>query len=244
MKEDLSIFEGIVSSRKTTKVMAERDLPDSQKKELIDRILACAGWAPFHRACDYLHRPEATNASVQPTGIEPWRFHMVDSENCRRLRALTSTMEAAGKIPAMLASASAVAIATWLPNPLQQSQEKKCDPASTNSNCRFDTSHAEYFEPTVENVEHIAAASAAVQSLLLAATAAGLLSYWSSGGVLRSPVILDRLAIPLSQRVLGVIFLFPTTLPDSSSVQIVGSKLRVSRGGLNAWSRWVSISEP
>jgi len=153
-------------------------------------------------------------------------------------------MDAAGKIPAMLASALTTIIATWLPNPPLERKMNELENSDENlmdsKNSPFVT---EYFEPTVENVEHIAAASAAVQSLLLAATAAGLLNYWSSGGVLRSLRILDLLGIPRNQRVLGAIFLFPMVQPESQSAQVVGSKLREVRGGIDAWSRWITISE-
>ena len=250
MQDDLTTYERIASNRKTTKVMSECNLPLTDHRVLVERLLTCAAWAPFHRSCDRDHRNEELAASGQPTGIEPWRFHILDSAESRRLRSIAQSMEAAGKIPAMLASALATIIATWLPNSPQSSVTSTAVSANTNiwpadqvidSPLSIDS---ESFEPTVENVEHIAAASAAVQSLLLAATAAGLRNYWSSGGVLRSPTILRLLGIPATQRVLGIIFLFPATLPDSSLVQAVGSKLRESRGPLEAWSRWVALDHP
>lgn len=244
MVEELLGFERLVRSRKTTKVLAEHDWPTTNGKELIERIVACAGWAPFHRACENIHRSSEWNTDTQLSGIEPWRFHLVNSENCRRLRTITNTMEAAGKIPAMLASAEALAIATWLPNAPQQSKSEEYGSLeSTHSRTGVADADSEYFEATLENVEHIAAAAAAVQSLLLAATAAGLQNYWSSGGVLRSPEVLTRLGIPLNQRVLGAVFLFPAAATHSPPAQIVGSKLRDNRGAFPAWSRWVSISE-
>ncbi len=50
------------------------------------------------------------------------------------------------------------------------------------------------FAVTLTNVEHIAAAYAAIQNLLLAATARGIRNYWSSGGVLRLPSVLNNWA--------------------------------------------------
>jgi nitroreductase len=127
----------------------------------------------------------------------------------------------------MLASADAMIMATWLPNP-----------SSTGS---ATTSDSEAFEPTLGNVEHIAAASAAVQSLLLAATAAGFETYWSSGGVLRSRELFDYLNIPAQQRLLGAIFLFPHYVPRNAKVEIAESKLRGERHPASHWSRWVEL---
>ncbi len=64
-------------------------------------------------------------------------------------------------------------------------------------------------------MEHIAAASAAIQNLLLAATARGISNYWSSGGVLRSAQVFQQLGIPRQQILLGAIFLFPSEIGDA-----------------------------
>jgi nitroreductase len=184
--------------------------------------MSAAGWAPFHKICSADHRGED-----QLSGIEPWRFHALDADACRHLRTRVIDREAAGKIPAMLASADAMIMATWLPNP--------------PSNGFLTTGDNEAFEPTLGNVEHIAAASAAVQSLLLAATAAGFETYWSSGGVLRSRELFDYLNIPAQQRLLGAIFLFPQNVPRSDQVEIAESKLRAERRPTSHWSRWVEL---
>lgn len=247
MSEDLLSFERIACNRRTNKVLAEDDQPVTDQRLLVERLLSCAGWAPFHRMCSNEHRtggqsPFENDNAHRLAGVEPWRFYPIDSANCRRLRLITQEMEAAGKIPAMLASAVSTIVATWLPNPPQGQLLGEFEDSAADSpdskNCMSDP---EFFEPTLENVEHIAAASAAVQSLLLAATAAGLLNYWSTGGVLRSPKILNLLGIPSNQRVLGVIFLFSPETQELPSVQVVGSKLRESRGALHHWSRWVFL---
>ncbi len=131
----------------------------------------------------------------------------------------------------MLAAASHLIIATWLPNP-----------ANSASKAESSTLAHEVFEPTIDNVEHIAAASAAIQTLLLAATAAGISNYWSSGGVLRTPELFSKLGIPDNQRLLGAIFLFPAEVPDDCSVEIATSKLRAQRSSSSAgWSRVVKL---
>lgn len=220
--EALETFERIASQRKTVKMMTDAEVGGSRSGIPLDRLLSCAGWAPFHRMCSPDHRSERD----QPAGIEPWRFHLLEASDCRVLREFVLPMPASGKIPAMLACCDALVLATWLPNP-RQDASNHADP--------------EAFEPTVENVEHIAAASSAVQTLLLAATAAGIDNYWSSGGVLRSAPVFELLGIPKLQRLLGAIFLFPN--PDTLEVppQRVSSKLRESRGDQSAWSRRVRL---
>ncbi len=225
MNHDLETIARIAQARKTVKILAESELPTTSDAYSIDRLLACAGWAPFHKVCHAEHRQGELN------GIEPWRFHCLDAQQCRKLSHQVSQMEAAGKIPAMLAAASYLIIATWLPNP-----------TSAPNAAESSALEHEAFEPTIDNVEHIAAASAAVQTLLLAATAAGISNYWSSGGVLRTPALFCNLGIPNNQRLLGAIFLFPAQVPDDCSVEIATSKLRAQRSSsANAWSRAVKL---
>ena len=220
---NLDAFEQLVQRRKTIKVLAQDSFPAADQRLVVERLLAAAGWAPFHKVCSTDHRGDG-----QLSGIEPWRFHALDGEACRHLRMRVIDREAAGKIPAMLASADAMILATWLPNP----------PVAGS----IPASDSEAFEPTLGNVEHIAAASAAVQSLLLAATAAGFETYWSSGGVLRSPEIFNYLNIPDQQRLLGAIFLFPGNVHASDKIEIAESKLRAERRPASDWSRWVELS--
>jgi nitroreductase len=219
---NLDSFELLAQRRKTVKVLAQASFPAADCRAVVQRVMAAAGWAPFHKICSADHRGDE-----QLGGIEPWRFHALDADACRNLRTHVVDREATGKIPAMLASADAMIMATWLPNP----------PAGGLAT----TSDNESFEPTLGNVEHIAAAAAAVQSLLLAATAAGFETYWSSGGVLRSPGLFELLSIPTQQRLLGAIFLFPQNVPRSDQVEIAESKLRVERRPMSHWSRWVDL---
>jgi nitroreductase len=220
----MDTFEQLARSRKTVKVLSHDSLPPVDRRAEVDRLLAAAGWAPFHKVCSSEHRGDESHG-----GIEPWRFHSLDAHACRRLRTRLVNRTDVGKIPAMLAAADAMVIANWLPNPL-----------ANGSNLADDN---EAFDPTPANVEHIAAASAAVQSLLLAGTAAGMRTYWSSGGVLRTPEIFDLLGISKQERLLGAIFLFSSDVRASESIEIAESKLRPQRGPLASWSRWIEIHE-
>ena len=205
-----------IRARKTVKILAEQNLPVADHRELVDALLSLAGQAPFHRACEECQR----QASPQ-SGIEPWRFHALDAASCRKLRTQIPT-ENAGKLPAMLAAADTLIMATWLPN----------------SNDTQNVGDEPGFAATINNMEHIAAAAAAIQNLLLAATARGISSYWSSGGVLRSTQVFNLLGIPSSQILLGAVFLFPTEYGDA---ELATSKLRAHRGSVDAWSRWVTL---
>lgn len=215
--------------RHTKKVLASAELPTRDCSATVDELMALASWAPFHRACDESHRTARDGANPTLNAIEPWRFYALKAVDCRRLPALLPT-ENAGKIPAMLAAADALILATWLPNPANS------PPPTTATGEPI----ADWFEPTLANMEHIAAASAAVQNLLLAATARGIDNYWSSGGVLRSTEIFSRLGISMAEIMLGAIFLFPQ---DTKDAECVGSKLRAHRSPASAWSRWFSLPE-
>ena len=61
----------------------------------------------------------------------------------------------------MLNVAKSTIVMTWLP--------------------KKDPDRGQLFEPDLKNMEHIAAASAATQNILIGATSLGLRSYWSSG---------------------------------------------------------------
>lgn len=205
-----------IRSRKTIKILASDGLPIGDHRQVVNEILSLAGQAPFHRACEERHRqPNSLN------GIEPWRFYALDADACRKLRTKIP-LENAGKIPAMLAAADALIMSTWLPNAAEV-PDMDGEPG---------------FAATINNMEHIAAASAAIQNLLLAATARGVSNYWSSGGVLRSEQVFSQLGIPRSQILLGAIFLFPKEFGDA---ELATSKLREHRSSREAWSRWVSL---
>ncbi len=213
--------EQAIEQRKTIKVLATEDLPCRDIRQTVQELIRVAGWAPFHRACEETHRQNDLR------GVEPWRFYSLDASACRRLKSLIPK-ENAGKIPMMLASADALVLVTWLPN--------ASDAPPIDGERGFAANH--------QNMEHIAAASAAIQNLLVAATARGIANYWSSGGVLRLPVVFGQLGIPTTEILLGAIFLFPDESAwrnSASKPEVVTSKLRESRQSPAAWSRWISL---
>lgn len=119
------------------------------------------------------------------------------------------------KIPRLLAGADALIMVTWLP-----------DPSSTGEP-----------ELSTNNIEHIAATSAAIQNLILAAEARAMYTYWSSGGVLRDAEIFDFLGIPHTQKLLGAIFLAST---EQATIEPAPGANRDKRG--EDWFTWLNLT--
>jgi nitroreductase len=210
-----NIVDEVIRARRTSKVLAAEPLPlpADGARGMVEELVAAAGWAPFHKPAARGHT-EGAMAS-----IVPWRFHLLDASGCRAPRQELLRRGDKTKVPPMLGAATALVQATWLPNP------PKGAPAGL-------------FEATVENMEHIAAAGAAVQNLLLAATARGIPTYWSSGGVLRGPEAFGWMGIPADQVLLGSLFLFP---PDAHGAEVLPGSHRDRRGRPGDWSRWVTL---
>ena len=65
----------------------------------------------------------------------------------------------------------------------------------------------------IPQVEEVAAASAAIQNILLGATAQGIASFWSTGGMTHSPSLKEYLQLGAEDVVMGLIFLGYTDEP-------------------------------
>ncbi|MEM9354008.1 MAG: nitroreductase family protein [Planctomycetota bacterium] len=218
----LDSLRQVIQDRRTLKVLADPEspweAPDPAVRDRLAELLQAASHAPFHYPADQSHRTEPLTSPV------PWRFHVLDGEACRRLleRLLSEDIES-GKIANMLAAADALVLATWLPDPQE--------PALA----------FQEFAPTLRNMEHIAAASAAVQNLLLLATAVGSNNYWSSGGVLRSERVYDWAGIDPKQIMLGAVFLFPQ---DTGTADAKPGANRGRQGPAPSWLRWADLKQP
>lgn len=208
-----------LANRVTSKVLADPENPLSPKglKQVeIDEWLSFAGQAPFHHPAERVHKSELSSPV-------PWRMYKFDSTSCRSLLAYLNENADAGKICNMLAACDAMVLVTWTPD-------------AANG----DLGDTILFEGTERNMEHVAAASAAVQNLLLLATEAGWRTYWSTGGVLRTPQIFDLYGIPNQEILLGAIFIYPQDVGDS---EIRKGKLSDARGDVDDWSRWVALTD-
>jgi nitroreductase len=217
------LFESVsqvVRDRQTRKVLADPSSPLMLSESAAERgdrqlveSLQVAGMAPFHydRGVDSL--------------AEPWRAYVMSHGCCREVaRALPTWLEetdqSPGKLPAMLAACGATVLVTWLP------QFRGID------------------DPKPEQIdvddEHLAAASAMVQNLLLLLTARGVGTYWSSGGGFKQPAIKQRLGIPTSEKLLAAVFVeYPETM--SIDVERKPGKHRESRSA--KWIRPVRLLE-
>ncbi len=215
-------IDDAIRTRKTVKMQVEPDSPlpaDTDIRATLEELVSLAGWAPFHKACDRSHRGASRV-------VEPWRFYILEAAACRKLIApVNEKAKRPGRVPYILAAADALIQVTWLPDPV----EEGADPVADGS-----------YAPTMTNQEHIAATAAAVQTLLLAATARGLTTYWSSGGFLRSPEMFELMGIPGEQILLGSVFVFPDTY-ESETWSPGG--MRVRRSEAEAWAAWVDLPD-
>ena len=208
----MSNVETSARNRKTVKLLGDPDRPappGDLDRATIEALVEAAGWAPFHRPAF------AAREQGNPI-VEPWRFTMLDAAACRALLPrLSEIPKPPGKISNMLAVADALLLVTWLPEPSDDG-----------------------WQATAFNMEHIAAGSAAIQTLMLTATERGIASYWSSGGALGTPEAFAILGIEPTDVLLGAVFLFPD---NSENAEAVPGKMREKRSARDAWSRWVVL---
>ena len=210
----IKFVDKVISERKTLKVLTENQYSFSLASSIVEELLEAASWAPFHRPASKSHCK-----SSELSSMVPWRFYILNEKNCRSLRQTLIDGGDSTKIPAMLMAATNLIQVTWLPNPKSSENDYP-------------------YEPTLENMEHIAAASSAIQNLLIAATAREIQTYWSSGGGLRKAETMKLLGIPEGEILLGSIFLFG---PITASSKTAPGKLRDQRGERRTWSKWVDL---
>lgn len=142
---------------------------------------------------------------------EPWRFHVFVGSG---LQALHEKLVAAdvlyGKLPAIFEGAGAVLQATWLPEG----------------------------EPT-RDWEHAAAASAAVQNLLLATHARGIGSYWCSAPVLGQAPAMQLFGTEATEQYLGTLFFGRPLSADEEAERGFAGKMHARRTPPEqGWCRW------
>ena len=81
--------------------------------------------------------------------------------------------------------------------------------------------------PNIPALEEIAATSAAVQNMLLAATALNIGSFWSSGGMTLKPAMKDFLELGTEDQVIGLIYLgYSDQHPEGKRVTPIEEKLK------------------
>ena len=75
--------------------------------------------------------------------------------------------------------------------------------------------------PNIPLVEEIAAASAGIQNVLLGATALGIASFWSTGGMTLKPALKGYLGLGEEDQVLGMVFLGYTDEPAKEGTRAI-----------------------
>ena len=253
-KIDPTAVERAMRDRRTIKVFREESDPEPPAlpagfRAGLDAIIEAAAWAPFHRAAHAGHRRHGDGLD----SIVPWRFYVLERESCHSLvRAIEQGADQhqseiwrnapRSKIPSMLRAAGALILVTWLPDPapvdegLESGSEDRSAQAKDQATGDQQAASERLAEHRLRNEEHLAAAAAATQNLLVAATAREMANYWSSGGVLRTVEARALAGIPAEQPLLGAIFLFPEPQEDDT---FVTGKLRDLRGPIGSWCRRV-----
>jgi nitroreductase len=214
-------MDQVIKARKTEKVLSATPWPvemsEAQQRELAAELLELAGAAPYHYESAAKHRGELDSSL-------PFRYYVLSAEKCRETaaEAIKQGVEA-GKMGEMLHTADLMFVVTFTPD-LFGDQDDSREPIPFTGNLR--------------NMEHIAAASASIQNVLLGATSRGLPNYWSSGGVLRFDPMRSYLGIPMSEVLLGGLMIFPKDGADRADMVAKGS-LREKGKAIESWSKWV-----
>ncbi len=73
--------------------------------------------------------------------------------------------------------------------------------------------------PKIPQVEEVAAASAAIQNILLGATALGIASFWSTGGMTHTHALKEHLQLGHDDIIMGLIFLGYSDEPAKEGVR-------------------------
>ncbi|MEM6554097.1 MAG: nitroreductase family protein [Planctomycetota bacterium] len=214
------IVADVVHRRRTEKVLqtpgTRPPLPEevaAQRNQQVRHAVADAGMAPFHypRNVDGL--------------AEPWRAHILWRDAADRLAAyLRDDLGVTSKEPLLAAGCDALVIVTWLPEFRDEAAQQ--------------ASNLPPHKQIGRDEEHLAAAAALTQNLLLLLTAHGLGTYWSSGGRLRNPEVFARLGIPAAERFVAGVFIEYPESADAPKDRRPGA-LRDQRS--DAWFREVNV---
>ena len=210
-----------IKHRKTQKVLANNpwipSLTVGERGKLVQELLTLAAAAPYHYESAGKYRTDLTS------GL-PFRCYVADAARCRAAvdYAMVEEVEA-GKINQMLNAAEVLFIVTWLPDTFGEPVQGR-EPIPFTGNLR--------------NMEHLAATGAAIQNMLVGATALGYPNYWSSGGVLRFDPMRSHFNVPTEEIILGTLFIFPKDA-ESRADEVVHGKLREKGKALDTWSKKV-----
>lgn len=147
---------------------------------------------------------------------EPWRIHLLWHSACRQLAdELPRLVEVPpqNRQRGLLSGCGATILVNWLPvSGLADAAKQK----------------------TV-NEEHLAAAAAFAQNLLLLLEAAGMENYWASPGLLGHPAVRQRIGITAAEEIAAVVFAgYPR--PKDAAAELLGGKNRSVRTPMQNWT--------
>jgi hypothetical protein len=219
-----------IKSRKTAKVLAHEpwtpSITKEEQEQLTQELLQLAAHAPYH----YKSTERYKDLERGLTSSLPFRCYTLTSDDCRAAaHYIEEEAIPAGKVQNMLWASDIMMVMTWLPDVFGEQGDILKLAAEQLP-----------FTGTIRNMEHIAAASAATQNVLLGATARGLPNYWSSGGMLRQKELRDFLKIPLNELMLGCLFVFPKD-SDVRACDVKSGKLRDQGKEIELWSSPVRL---
>lgn len=210
------VVDAIIRRRETRKVLAvgsSQPQLDSASIQLLDERVKASIAVSGWAPFHYERRLDDV--------AEPWRYTLLLHPACRQLSAefeeIFDDIKPGNKLPRMLRACGALVLVTWIPE--------------------SDTGNEKLIQV---NEEHLAAAAAATQNLLLALEARGLGTYWSSGGVLGSPTCFERYGIRPESRLISAIFVHYPGLYAPEACEIISGKNREKRSD---WDRWTQVIE-
>ncbi len=209
-----NLMASVIRERATCKVLGDLAAPPTWPEDLLaahrQRLDECLAVAGW--------APFHFARNVD--GIaEPWRVHLFELPACRALaRDLPLLVEVPPKnrLRNLLAGCGALALVTWLPvhDLDDKSREQQV------------------------NAEHLCAAGAFVQNLLLLLTAAGMQSYWASPGLLAAPAVRNHTAIPREEEPMAAVYCgFPGSC-DGGVERLAGGNRKL-RSPAGLWTRRV-----
>lgn len=210
-----------IKNRATTKVLSQTpwapSLEEKDREILIDQLLELAAAAPYHYESAAKYRAELSSSL-------PFRYYVADAKRCREAVHFAAEHDVdSGKIGGMLLTAEVLMMVTWLPDVFGEPAVGR-EPIPFTGNLR--------------NMEHVAAAAASIQNVLVGASAMGYPTYWSSGGILRFNPMRGHLQVPEGEILLGALFIFPEDALEHADEVITG-KLRHKGKEIDTWSKRV-----
>ena len=224
---DTDSLAELIRSRVTLKVLDDVESPIQISDEVaaannskVISAVQSAGWAPFHydRAVDGM--------------AEPWRAHILWHQECQTVaqefHGWFDDVKPSNKLPKMLSACGALVLVTWIPQFQGVGSDQKSGEELTKE------------KQLQVDEEHLAAASAMVQNLILLLTAQSMGTYWSSGGQFRTAAMFEKLGIPTSERLLAALFVeYPETLSDAK--ERLPGKQRSNRSTTFQWMREIEL---